>query len=122
MAVTITDVRGLMRLDGLNDGQIQPHLNRAVMDFEHITAWKSAEHEKEVVGCRCIYYLHPLLWVKISRHLDEIEEQFQTMRDAKEFADYWWRRSLLDGEQEVEEEAAEVEGAVSHGSFAMAVV
>lgn len=92
MAVTVENLRTLMKLDGLEDNEIAPHLNRAIRDFKG-GVFEEEIDELEAIGCKALYYVAPLLWVRISRNLNEYDGDFDTFKDAQSFQAYWLKRS-----------------------------
>ncbi len=92
MAVVVNDLRTLLKMEQLQDPDIEPHLARAVLDFSG-TVFDSVEIEKEAVGSKAIYYIAPLLWLRIQQRVNEYDESLETFKDVKSFQAYWLDRS-----------------------------
>ena len=88
MAVTLDDVRALLKMEQLDDEILLPHLHRAELDLSG-TEWPSEDVEKEAVASKAIYYAAPLLWLKIQQRVNEYDDSLETFKDVERFQSYW---------------------------------
>lgn len=91
MPILIVDIKSLFPLS-IKDEEITPHLNRAIWDYNDLTLDAEIQ-ELEVIGCKAIFYLAPLLWIDMQDRANEYEESLQTFKDVKTFQAYWLDRS-----------------------------
>jgi|GEM_PF-2146466 len=89
--ITIEQLRTLFEMQ-LKDERIQAHLDRANFEFKDLKT-EDATLLLEVIGCKAMYYLSPLLWVDVQNRADEYDNSLETFRDVEKFQSYWWDRS-----------------------------
>ena len=96
-------------LDELSDEQITPHLNRAIRDFSKVEI-DEADREDAVVS-KTIYYLAPIIWLRVVESINDIEGDFNIYKDIESFQAHWLKRansSIIVNSGEVEEDIEDV--------------
>lgn len=89
--VTVESLKTLFPVS-LDEPSITPHLNRAARDYTHIE-FEDDLQELEVVGCKTLYYLAPLLFIEMQNKADEYAESLETFKDVKMFRQMWLDRA-----------------------------
>lgn len=91
---TVADVRERLALAEINDAEISPHLLRATRDFrgKRFEDDDNGYDEIEAISCKAIYYIAPMLWLRIQNRANQYDETLQTFADVEQFQQYWLDR------------------------------
>lgn len=89
--VTIANLKTLFPLS-LDEETIEKHLNRASWDYKDLV-FEDELQELEVVGCKALYYLAPLLYSEMQNRANEFSESLDRFKDVVSFGNVWLNRS-----------------------------
>lgn len=89
--LTLESLKTLFPLT-LKDEEITPHLTRATWDYRNVE-FEDEMQELEVVGCKAIYYLAPLLWTDMQNKANEFGESLDKFKDVIAFGKVWLDRA-----------------------------
>ena len=92
---SVEDVRERLALAELKDEEIESALRRATRDYRGLEFEDDDNNydETEAISSKAIYYLAPLLWLRIQQKANEYDETLQTFEDVDKFQEYWLSRA-----------------------------
>lgn len=90
--ITFTQLKTLFPLT-IEESVASAHIKRATADVEDIDFKENVEAKLEVIGCKAMYYIAPLLWIDMQARVDEYDESMHTFKDIEKFQEYWLSRS-----------------------------
>jgi hypothetical protein len=89
--VTIADVRRYHPLAGVEDSEIQAHLESALRDFTS-TDFTSAADYTEAVACQTIINVAPIMWARGMANFPGYETIYASYKDLDAFCDAYRKR------------------------------